>query len=195
MTTARADPVVTARRTHSTDLVPSGQPARSSSWFRRPTSSPSTRSSDPSALLPRQLRDCGSQWHSVRTVRRSVSGRDRDIRHGAGGCPERFDGPSASRRCLTAAGAGSRSRPHPGRDRSSPRFRRSAGTRAERGVHVPVIRHPAFPSRRGQCVRRSFELDRLAQTESLFALADGHFGLRANLDEGEPFGLPGTYLD
>lgn len=94
MTTARADPVVTARRTHSTDLVPSGQPARSSSWFRRPTSSPSTRSSDPSALLPRQLRDCGSRWHSVRTIRCSVSGCDRDIRHGAGGCPERFDGPS-----------------------------------------------------------------------------------------------------
>ena len=29
----------------------------------------------------------------------------------------------------------------------------------------------------------------------MFALANGHIGLRANLDEGEPFGLPGTYLD
>jgi alpha,alpha-trehalose phosphorylase len=29
----------------------------------------------------------------------------------------------------------------------------------------------------------------------VFALANGHFGLRANLDEGEPFGLPGTYLN
>jgi alpha,alpha-trehalose phosphorylase len=38
------------------------------------------------------------------------------------------------------------------------------------------------------------QLDTLAQTESLFALANGHFGLRGNLDEGEPFGLPGTYL-
>src|SRR2546425_134302 len=27
------------------------------------------------------------------------------------------------------------------------------------------------------------------------ALANGHIGLRANLDEGEPFGLPGTYLN
>src|SRR5437764_11926552 len=34
----------------------------------------------------------------------------------------------------------------------------------------------------------------LAQTESVLALANGHIGLRANLDEGEPFGLPGTYL-
>lgn len=26
------------------------------------------------------------------------------------------------------------------------------------------------------------------------SLANGHIGLRANLDEGEPFGRPGTYL-
>jgi alpha,alpha-trehalose phosphorylase len=39
------------------------------------------------------------------------------------------------------------------------------------------------------------DLELLAQTESVFALANGHIGLRANLDEGEPFGLPGTYLN
>ncbi len=39
------------------------------------------------------------------------------------------------------------------------------------------------------------DLDVLAQTESVFALANGHIGLRANLDEGEPYGLPGTYLN
>ena len=39
------------------------------------------------------------------------------------------------------------------------------------------------------------DLDALARTESMFALANGHIGLRANLDEGEPFGLPGTYLN
>ncbi len=33
------------------------------------------------------------------------------------------------------------------------------------------------------------------QTESLFALANGHIGLRGNLDEGEPHGIPGTYLN
>ncbi len=43
---------------------------------------------------------------------------------------------------------------------------------------------------------RETELDltRLAQSESLFALSNGHLGMRGNLDEGEPAGLPGTYL-
>ena len=39
------------------------------------------------------------------------------------------------------------------------------------------------------------DLDALAQSESVFALSNGHIGLRGNLDEGEPFGLPGTYLN
>jgi alpha,alpha-trehalose phosphorylase len=38
-------------------------------------------------------------------------------------------------------------------------------------------------------------LDVLAQSESVFTLANGHLGLRGNLDEGEPYGLPGTYLN
>ena len=29
----------------------------------------------------------------------------------------------------------------------------------------------------------------------MFALSNGHIGLRGNLDEGEPHGLPGTYLN
>jgi alpha,alpha-trehalose phosphorylase len=41
----------------------------------------------------------------------------------------------------------------------------------------------------------SLDLELLAQVESLFALSNGHIGLRANLDEGEPFGMPGTYLN
>ncbi|MBO0878783.1 MAG: family 65 glycosyl hydrolase, partial [Pseudonocardia sp.] len=44
-------------------------------------------------------------------------------------------------------------------------------------------------------VEPELDLDRLAQTESLFALSNGHVGLRANLDEGEPHSLPGTYLN
>ena len=39
------------------------------------------------------------------------------------------------------------------------------------------------------------DLDGLARSESVFALSNGHIGLRGNLDEGEPFGLPGTYLN
>jgi alpha,alpha-trehalose phosphorylase len=39
------------------------------------------------------------------------------------------------------------------------------------------------------------DLDVLAQRESVFALSNGHIGLRGTLDEGEPHGLPGTYLN
>ncbi|MFD5831490.1 glycoside hydrolase family 65 protein [Lentzea sp. NPDC060358] len=35
----------------------------------------------------------------------------------------------------------------------------------------------------------------LHQTESTFALSNGHIGMRGTLDEGEPRGLPGTYLN
>ncbi|UQU66439.1 family 65 glycosyl hydrolase [Couchioplanes caeruleus] len=35
----------------------------------------------------------------------------------------------------------------------------------------------------------------LRQSESVFALANGHIGLRGNLDEGLPDGMPGTYLN
>jgi alpha,alpha-trehalose phosphorylase len=40
-----------------------------------------------------------------------------------------------------------------------------------------------------------FSLGLMARYESLFALANGHIGLRGNLDEGEPHALPGTYLN
>src|SRR5215207_11685503 len=42
---------------------------------------------------------------------------------------------------------------------------------------------------------RSLRLDLLAQTETIFALSNGHIGLRGNLDEGEPHVIPGTYLN
>ncbi len=46
------------------------------------------------------------------------------------------------------------------------------------------------------CVREQrLNLETLAQSESVFALSNGHVGLRGNLDEGEPHGLPGTYLN
>ncbi|MEV5880803.1 hypothetical protein AB0L75_42865, partial [Streptomyces sp. NPDC052101] len=35
----------------------------------------------------------------------------------------------------------------------------------------------------------------LAQSESVFALSNGHVCRRGNLDEGEPHGLPGSYLN
>ncbi|MGH3981301.1 MAG: glycoside hydrolase family 65 protein [Pseudonocardiaceae bacterium] len=35
----------------------------------------------------------------------------------------------------------------------------------------------------------------IGQTESVFTLANGHIGLRGNLDEGDPHALPGSYLN
>jgi alpha,alpha-trehalose phosphorylase len=57
-----------------------------------------------------------------------------------------------------------------------------------------MIQNPAFAVEPWAVRETQLDLDRLAQTESVFALANGHIGLRGNLDEGEPFGLPGTYL-
>ena len=39
------------------------------------------------------------------------------------------------------------------------------------------------------------DLDKLAYTETVFALSNGHIGMRGNLDEGEPHATPGTYLN
>ncbi|MCW3018334.1 MAG: glycoside hydrolase family 65 protein [Solirubrobacterales bacterium] len=57
-----------------------------------------------------------------------------------------------------------------------------------------MIQHSAFTVEPWIVRETELDLDKLAQTESVFALANGHLGLRGNLDEGEPFGLPGTYL-
>ncbi|MGX6600979.1 glycoside hydrolase family 65 protein [Micromonosporaceae bacterium Da 78-11] len=45
------------------------------------------------------------------------------------------------------------------------------------------------------CVRETGLSADLRQVESLFALANGHVGLRGNLDENDPLGMPGTYLN
>ncbi|HEY1486797.1 MAG TPA: glycosyl hydrolase family 65 protein [Micromonosporaceae bacterium] len=58
-----------------------------------------------------------------------------------------------------------------------------------------MINHPAFPAEPWVVRERELDLDVLAQTESVFALSNGHIGWRANLDEGEPHGLPGSYLN
>ncbi len=58
-----------------------------------------------------------------------------------------------------------------------------------------MIRHPAFRVEPWALHETNLDLDVLAQSESLFALSNGHIGLRGNLDEGEPHGLPGSYLN
>jgi alpha,alpha-trehalose phosphorylase len=57
-----------------------------------------------------------------------------------------------------------------------------------------VIKLPSFPVEPWTVRETELHLDRLAESESVFALSNGHVGLRGNLDEGEPYGLPGTYL-
>lgn len=58
-----------------------------------------------------------------------------------------------------------------------------------------MIKHPAFTTEAWKIHETELHLNILAQTESIFALSNGHIGLRGNLDEGEPNGLPGTYLN
>jgi alpha,alpha-trehalose phosphorylase len=58
-----------------------------------------------------------------------------------------------------------------------------------------VIDHPAFPVEPWHIRETRLDVDLIAQSESVFALSNGHIGLRGNLDEGEPHGIPGTYLN
>jgi len=55
-----------------------------------------------------------------------------------------------------------------------------------------VPEHPVEP----WAVReQGIDLEKLAQNESVFALGNGHLGMRGNLDEGDPNEIPGTYLN
>src|SRR6202047_837654 len=58
-----------------------------------------------------------------------------------------------------------------------------------------MISADTFPVEPWQVRETRLDLNVLAQSESLFALSNGHIGIRGNLDEGEPHGLPGTYLN
>ena len=58
-----------------------------------------------------------------------------------------------------------------------------------------MIKQTMYGTEPWRLVEKELDLDLLAQTESIFALSNGHIGLRGNLDEGDPHGLPGTYLN
>jgi alpha,alpha-trehalose phosphorylase len=58
-----------------------------------------------------------------------------------------------------------------------------------------VTDHPNYSEDPWALREEGIDLATLAQSESVFALANGHIGMRGNLDEGEPVGLPGTYLN
>ncbi|MEV6738996.1 glycosyl hydrolase family 65 protein [Streptomyces sp. NPDC051104] len=58
-----------------------------------------------------------------------------------------------------------------------------------------MITHNSYTVEPWTLRERGLNLDVLPQSESVFALSNGHVGWRGNLDEGEPHGLPGTYLN
>ena len=58
-----------------------------------------------------------------------------------------------------------------------------------------MIKQEAFTIDPWRLHETELSLDTMAQTESVFALSNGHIGWRGNLDEGEPSGLPGSYLN
>jgi len=58
-----------------------------------------------------------------------------------------------------------------------------------------VITDPAYEVAPWSLRECELNFDLLPQSESVFALSNGHIGWRGNLDEGEPNGLPGSYLN
>jgi alpha,alpha-trehalose phosphorylase len=58
-----------------------------------------------------------------------------------------------------------------------------------------VIEHDSYPNDDWAIRESALDLSVLAHSESILALGNGHIGMRANLDEGEPHEQPGTYLN
>ena len=79
---------------------------------------------------------------------------------------------------------GCRRRPgRPGRRAGRPRrHHRRAGS----GRAAAVTDHPNYSEDPWALREEGLDLERLAQSESVFALSNGHIGMRGNLDEGEP---------
>lgn len=59
-------------------------------------------------------------------------------------------------------------------------------------IGVPVSGYVCHP---WELRWRGLDVSQLERTESTFALSNGHIGMRGTLEEGEPRGLPGTYLN
>ncbi len=68
----------------------------------------------------------------------------------------------------------------------------SAGADQPVTGHIPERGYKVDP---WQLAWHGLAIDQLARTESAFALSNGHLGMRGTLEEGEPRGLPGTYLN
>ena len=62
-------------------------------------------------------------------------------------------------------------------------------------TNPPALHSHRYPPTAWELREIGIDLDDLARSESLFALSNGHIGARGTLDEGDPHGLPGTYLN
>ena len=58
-----------------------------------------------------------------------------------------------------------------------------------------MIDHPAFPVEAWTVTETAFSPEVLAQSETIFTVANGYLGLRGNFEEPEPVYQPGTYLN
>ena len=76
--------------------------------------------------------------------------------------------------------------PHPPGPKSH-RLRAAAVRLLQAGDHFPIDEH--------RIVERGFDLDRVPQLESLFALSNGYLGLRGTHDEGQPVYDPAPILN
>src|SRR5690606_26838768 len=125
-----------------------------------------------------------------------VPRRRRAPRRGAGagrrvrGRHLRRGGRSGRRLRVGGRGGPGRPRRRPLPPRGRPRGRRPLGAA---GAHVSE--HPTFTVDPWAITETRLDVDHLARTETIFALSNGHIGLRGNLDEGEPHGVPGSYLN
>src|SRR5919112_3862809 len=122
--------------------------------------------------------------------RRAGAWRDAWRSCGLRGCASR-------RRSRTGGGLRLRRRRRPRRaSRGVARaWREHCRVRSLGAIGGPMIQHSSFATELWAVRETELDLSVLAQTESIFALSNGHIGLRANLEEGEPHGLPGTYLN
>lgn len=78
--------------------------------------------------------------------------------------------------------------------------RTTHGDTASHTAPVNVPQHGAHPEHGfevnpWQLCWRGMDIDMIGRTETLFALSNGHIGLRGTFEEGEPVDHPGTYLN
>src|SRR5690606_28230568 len=96
------------------------------------------------------------------------------------------------RRRLRVGRRGGPHRPRRGPSRARCGHRGRGPVEAAGGV---VIEEGVLSVEPWRVTELGLQLDLLPQTESIFALSNGHVGVRGNLDEGEPHATPGTYLN